>query len=251
MNLHSILTGQECLIKGKLDEAVETFTEVITAEPANKKFNKVLYELRGEANLHLCYYLAAFTDFSEALKIGEKSARCLYMRACCHHAMAQFEDCIIDCEASLKIQWTQHAQTLFEDVINLMESDKKCPYRTLGVSKNASIEEIRTAYQNLTLKYHPNQNKFATEEERLKLDWKFEEVANAYVKLTQTPMRALSQPKQTHQKVQPKQTQQKPQFSSRDQQLKHIENELKNVTIQKKALKKAKQDMSKDECSVM
>lgn len=250
---------------GKLDEAVQIFTEVITTNPSNKKFNKTLYELRGEANLHLRYYLAAFTDFSEALKIGEKTARCFYMRACCHHAMGQFEDCLIDCEASLKIQWTQHVQTLFEDVINLMDSDQKCPYKILGVSKNASIEEIKTAYQNLTLKCHPKQNQNATEEERMKLEWKFEGIAKAYVKLTQSPPPKAAvkpvpilKPSQQPKKIPFNTPTAKPLQPQRQEQTsQQLAQKIDNMKFSVKPIKKPKDSKedkrrkSNDECSIM
>lgn len=179
-----LFTGQECLINGKFNEAVEAFTEAFSTDPSNKRFNKLLHELRGEANLHLHDYAAAFQDFSESLKDGDKKANVLYMRACCHHAMGQFEDCIIDCQASLALQWTVAAQTLMQDVFNLTESHLKCPYDTLGLTKNAGMEEIKAAYKSMSLKFHPQQYPKATEEEIKKLEWKFEEVAKAFVTLS-------------------------------------------------------------------
>lgn len=48
------------------------------------------------------------------------------------------------------------------------------PYSVLGVNKNSSPEEIKTAYRNLAKKYHPDINKTAEAET------KFKEVQNAY-----------------------------------------------------------------------
>jgi preprotein translocase subunit Sec63 len=157
--------------------------------------------------------------------------------------MGQFEDCLIDCEASMSIHWEEQTRTLYEDVLNLMKSDIKCPYKTLGVSKSASMQEIKAAYQNLTLKYHPSQNRNATEEDRMKIEWKFEEIAKAYVKLSQSKMPR----KQESLPPQPSSSRQTFDRLTADQ-IQRMENELKKMKAAKKGKREAK---SKEECAVM
>jgi molecular chaperone DnaJ len=51
-------------------------------------------------------------------------------------------------------------------------------YSVLGVGKNASIDDIKKAYRNLALKYHPDRNKSKDAEE------KFKEINEAYAVLS-------------------------------------------------------------------
>ena len=56
-------------------------------------------------------------------------------------------------------------------------------YDVLGVRREMSLAEIRTTYRRLVLKYHPDRNKDASEEERKKLAHKFQQIQEAYEKI--------------------------------------------------------------------
>jgi molecular chaperone DnaJ len=58
-------------------------------------------------------------------------------------------------------------------------------YKTLGVEKNASAEDIKKAYRKLAMKYHPDQNKGNAEAEG-----KFKEISEAYDVLKDEQKRA-------------------------------------------------------------
>ena len=63
-------------------------------------------------------------------------------------------------------------------------SSKRDYYEVLSVSRDASKEEIKTAFRKLALKYHPDRNKSPNAEE------KFKEISEAYAVLSDDEKRA-------------------------------------------------------------
>src|SRR4030042_5375025 len=60
-------------------------------------------------------------------------------------------------------------------------------YETLGVTKNASEDEIKKSYRKLALKYHPDR---APEDKKKEYEAKFKEVSEAYGVLSDKNKRA-------------------------------------------------------------
>ena len=53
-------------------------------------------------------------------------------------------------------------------------------YSILGVNRNASDDEIKSAYKKNALKYHPDRHANDSEEKKKEAEEKFKEIAEAY-----------------------------------------------------------------------
>lgn len=67
-------------------------------------------------------------------------------------------------------------------------STKRDYYEILGVKKSASLEEIKKAYRELALRYHPDR---VPQEQKKEAEEKFKEISEAYAVLSDAQKRAL------------------------------------------------------------
>ena len=64
-------------------------------------------------------------------------------------------------------------------------SAKRDYYEVIGVSKSASVDEIKSQYRKLALKFHPDRNNSADAQEH------FKEISEAYAVLSDPSKRQL------------------------------------------------------------
>ena len=64
---------------------------------------------------------------------------------------------------------------------------KRDYYEVLGISKTATADEIKKAYRNLALKYHPDR---VAADKKKEAEEKFKEMSEAYEVLIDTQKRA-------------------------------------------------------------
>lgn len=69
-------------------------------------------------------------------------------------------------------------------------SNKRDYYEVLGVSKNATDDEIKRSFRKLSLKWHPDRQAGKSESEKADAIKKFQEIAEAYEVLSDKQKRA-------------------------------------------------------------
>lgn len=150
-------------------------------DTSNKNFTFKILHNRGSAYFKIDRFTDAYNDFTNALKLNQNHAKGLFKRAQAHFKLSEFEYCIIDCEASLKIENTKECKKLMEDAkFQLRIVKGKSSYDILGLKNSATSDEIKKAFHKLSLQYHSDKHPDATAVDKKKLEQKFQEIKDAY-----------------------------------------------------------------------
>ncbi|KAJ4830163.1 DnaJ sub C member 3 [Turnera subulata] len=164
--------------KGKLRVAVEDYKAALALDPDHIAHNvhlhlglcKVLVKLgRGKDALSSC---------TEALNIDEELLDALVQRGEAKLLVEDWEGAVEDLKAAAQKspQDMNIREALMRAEKALKMSKRQDWYKILGVSKTASISEIKRAYKKLALQWHPDKNVDNREE----AEAKFREIAAAY-----------------------------------------------------------------------
>lgn len=164
--------------KGKLRLAVEEYGAALALDPNHSVHN---------VNLHLglCKVLVklgrgkdAVSSCSEALEIDGELVEALVQRGEAKLLTEEWEGAVADLKlaAEKAPQDMSIREVLMKAERSLKLSQRKDWYKILGISKTASVSEIKKAYKKLALQWHPDKNVDNREE----AEAKFREIAAAY-----------------------------------------------------------------------
>ncbi|GLT89761.1 hypothetical protein SLE2022_077320 [Rubroshorea leprosula] len=171
-------SAEDNVNKGKLRLAVEDFKGALALDPNHLAHNVHLH-------LGLCKVLVklgrakdALSSCSEALNIDAELTEALAQRGEAKLLAEDWEGAVADMKAAAQKspQDMSIREALMRAEKALKMSQRKDWYKILGVSKSASVSEIKRAYKKLALQWHPDKNVDNREE----AEAKFREIAAAY-----------------------------------------------------------------------
>jgi DnaJ homolog subfamily C member 7 len=173
--------ANESFKAGKYQEAIELYTKLIELDPKNKNFNSTIH-----ANRALCYQklnnmMDALKDINISISLNERYWKAYTRRGNIYMALKMYE------EARYDYQRVKEAEPDNKEVLKLLEEAKKEEkkakkrdyYQILGVTKEATPEEIRKSYKKLALKWHPDRNN-TSEEQKKMAEKTFRDINDAY-----------------------------------------------------------------------
>lgn len=177
--------GNEAFNNGKNKEAYGLYTEALNIDPNNISVNAKLYFNRALVSSKLGRVNEAVSDCSAALELDPTYLKALLRRAKCYMELQQFEEAVRDYEKASKMDKSREIKNLLNNAkLELKKSQRKDYYKILGVSKNASTEDIKKAYRKRALVHHPDRHANATDTEKQEQEKKFKEVGEAYTILS-------------------------------------------------------------------
>uniref|UniRef100_A0A4W4GLM0 DnaJ homolog subfamily C member 7 n=1 Tax=Electrophorus electricus TaxID=8005 RepID=A0A4W4GLM0_ELEEL len=167
------------------EAAYKIYTDALTIDPNNIKTNAKVYCNRATAGAKLSKLAQAIEDCCSAIKLDESYIKAYLRRAQCYMDMEQYEEAVRDYDKVYHTENTkEHKQLLKHAQLALKKSKRKDYYKVLGVSKDATEDEIKKAYRKRALMHHPDRHSGSSAEVRKEEEQKFKEVGEAFTVLS-------------------------------------------------------------------
>jgi DnaJ family protein C protein 3 len=163
--------------KGKLRVSAEEYKEAIALDPEHTANNVHLYLGLCKVSVRLGRGKDGLNSCNEALNIDAELIEALHQRGEAKLLLEDWEGAVEDLkQAAQNSQDMEIHESLGKAEKALKMSKRKDWYKILGISRTASISEIKKAYKKLALQWHPDKNVGNREE----AENKFREIAAAY-----------------------------------------------------------------------
>lgn len=170
-------SAEDNVSKGKLRLAVDDFKGALALDPDHLAHNVHLYLGLCKVSVKLGRGKEALNSCTEALNINGELVEALVERGEAKLLIEDWEGAVADLKSAAEQspQDMEIRESLTKAEKALKMSKRKDWYKILGVSKTASMSEIKRAYKKLALQWHPDKNVDNKEAED-----KFREIAAAY-----------------------------------------------------------------------
>lgn len=177
--------ASEFFKSGEYESAIKGFTECLELFPSNKVYNSAIYLNRAICYSKLKSPEDALKDLNSAIECNKDYAKAYVKRGETNLELENYEEAVRDFEKAKQISPHEfNIQQKSKDAkIKLKQSKRKDYYKILGVTKDASQDQIKKAYRKLALKWHPDKNS-GNEDQKAEADKMFKDIGEAYALLS-------------------------------------------------------------------
>lgn len=185
--------GDEAFAQRNFEEAVRYYRDAMAIEPTHANFNRPTQMLVIQAYTKMGQHDEAQT-LAQALVDEEETLDALWAMADVLTAAEKFEEAVRTFQRAVEVapdseasEETQRArQRLKEAEVALKQSKEKNYYKILGLSRTATAKEIKKAYRELAMEWHPDKNLDRVEE----AEKMFHDIGEAYEVLSTAELKA-------------------------------------------------------------
>jgi len=189
--------GDTAFTHGQYQKAIQAWTEALSVDPTHKQICAKLYNNRATAYAKMRRHADAVSDCKQALALDPQYLKALKRKAESLFVLGgeeNLEQCLRDYETAAGLapeeEEREYARKMHQAKVALKRAKRKDYYRLLGLSSDATEDEIRKAYRKLALKHHPDRHTSSSEEEKAKAEKEFKNVAEAYEVLSDKEKKA-------------------------------------------------------------
>ncbi|XP_071101126.1 dnaJ homolog subfamily C member 7-like [Haliotis cracherodii] len=173
--------GNTAFRSGKYDEAYNLYSEALAIDSNNKFTNSKLYFNRATVCSKLHKLDQSIENCSKAVELDDTYLKAYLRRAKCYMETEQYQEAVCDYEKIFKMDKSKENKRLLQEAkLELKKSKRKDYYKILGISKNATEDEIKKAYRKRALIHHPDRHSHDTTEKQKEEEKKFKELGEAY-----------------------------------------------------------------------
>ncbi|KAL3320557.1 DnaJ subfamily C member 7 [Cichlidogyrus casuarinus] len=173
--------GNAAIKSQDYSKAKDCYTEALSLDPLNDALNAILFCNRACALFNMKQYDTALEDCERSLNLDPNYVKAFIRKAKCYDALERYEEAITLWETVVSIDGcASHQKGLKGAKLALKRSKEVNFYKVLGVSKDASTEEIKKAYRKRALEHHPDRHAHANEDEKHEQEKIFKSIGEAY-----------------------------------------------------------------------
>jgi DnaJ family protein C protein 7 len=152
--------GNASFKAGRYQQAVDTYTEALAVDPANKNTNSKILQNRALCNSRLKQWKAAIADCDKALELDPSYTKARKTRAKALGESGNWEEALRELKALHEANPTEPglAKEIRDAELEMKKSKRKDYYKILGLEKDCTETEVKKAYRKLAIVHHPDKN---------------------------------------------------------------------------------------------
>lgn len=183
--------GDAAFTEGKYQEAVEFWLQAVAVDQTHKAFARTLQIPIARAYSKLGDHKKALAVAQAHVDESGETIEALWALGEIQQNAEKYEEAVrtfqraVEVTADRTVEQQQAKQKLRDAQVALKQSKEKNYYKILGVARNASKKEIKKAYRELALQWHPDKN-----EDKELAEKKFQDISEAYEVLSDDENRA-------------------------------------------------------------